>query len=141
MKKLFHSTALVLLVTIGLTVNSTYAQPIGIDWMLFKQMNLSGQPLDVAASDDGQLLFVLLPGKVAVYSNFGDQPLNKIPVGNEFDTLAYSDQSGLLMLTNSTTNLLKIIRIDLVHDISIEGSPIKGPLNAPITIAVFDDYQ
>jgi hypothetical protein len=141
MRKRLRTTGLVLLLIGGILIGSILAQPIDVDWTLFKQIDLTGRPLDVATSDDGQLLFVLLPGKVVVYSNFADEPLNEIPVDQKFDMLAHSSQPGLLMLTSSSSNALKIIRIDLVHDISIEGSPFKGPPDAPVTIAVFDDYQ
>ena len=141
MKKLLRIYGLFLLLISGFLINNIFAQPIDVDWTHFKQIDLTGRPLDVATSDDGQLLFVLLPGKVVVYSNFANKPLNEIPVDPKFDKLAHTSKPGLLTLTSSKTNTLKIIRIDLVHAISIEGSPIKGPPEAPITIAVFDDYE
>lgn len=141
MKRRLQTTGLILFVLGGLLINNTLAQPIDVDWTFFKRIDLSGRPLDVATSDDGRLLFVLLPGKVAVYSDFENEPLNEIPVDKEFDMLAHSSQPGLLMLTSSNSNAIKIIRIYLVQDISIEGLPFKGPADAPVIIAVFDDYQ
>jgi hypothetical protein len=40
-------------------------------------------------------------------------------------------------LTSSSTSALKVIHIDQVHNISVEGSPFMGPENAPVTLAVF----
>ena len=55
--------------------------------------------------------------------------------------MIYSEKNSTLILTNAATNTIKILGIDLVQEISIEGSPFKGPENAPVTLAVFDDYQ
>ncbi len=117
------------------------AQAVDIDWTLLKQFQLNAKPLDIAASGDGKLFFVLTPGQVDVYSDFADKPFNQIPVDKNFDRLTYSDTISALILTNSITNTIKILEIDLVQKISIEGSPFKGPENAPVTLAVFDDYQ
>jgi hypothetical protein len=129
------------LLFIVLTWSDLPAQPVDIDWTLLKQFQLSGKPLDIAASADGKLFFVLTPGQVAVYSNFADQAFKQIPVDKDFDCLTYSDTISALILTNATTHTIKILEIDLIQKISIEGSPFKGPENAPVTLAVFDDYQ
>ena len=117
------------------------AQPVDIDWTLLKQFQLDGQPLDIASSTDGKLFFVLTPGKVAVYSNFSEKPFKQISIDGDFDRMIYSEKTSTLILSNSATHTVKILEIDLVQNISIEGSPFKGPENAPVTLAVFDDYQ
>ena len=117
------------------------AQAVDIDWTLLKQFQLNGKPLDIAASGDGKLFFVLTPGEVAVYSNFAEKPFKQISIDGDFDRMIYSEKNSTLILTNAATNTIKILGIDLVQEISIEGSPFKGPENAPVTLAVFDDYQ
>jgi hypothetical protein len=129
------------LLFILLTWSYLPAQPVDIDWTLLKQFQLGAKPLDIAASADGKLFFVLTPGQVAVYSNFTDQPFKEIQVDKDCDSLAYCDTIRTLILTNTTTHTVKILEIDLIQKISIEGSPFKGPENAPVTLAVFDDYQ
>jgi hypothetical protein len=55
--------------------------------------------------------------------------------------LAYSPKENELVLTSTAGKKLQIIRLDPVYDIDISGLPFKGPENAPVTIAVFSDYQ
>ncbi len=117
------------------------AQPIDVDWTSVGQIKLESPPLDVESTPDGDLIFVLVPGKVIVYDNSANRELNQIPVDQGYNRLTYSTESENLVLTSSVTNELKIIQIDRIYNISVEGSPFLGPENAPITIAVFDDYE
>lgn len=117
------------------------AEPIGIDWEVTGQIGLESQPLDVEIDLEGEITFVLLPGKVAVFNRSFDRLLNQIPVDQSFDQLAYAHESNTLILTSSASNKLRTIRIDRIYEISIENSPFLGPENAPVTIAVFDDYE
>ena len=141
MKKSLRLPVFCSLLLIVLTWNPLPAQPVDIDWTLLKQFQLNGKPLDIASSTDGKLFFVLTPGEVAVYSNFADKPFKQISIDNNFNRMIYSEKTSTLILSNAATHTIKILEVDLVHDISIEGSPFKGPENARVTLAVFDDYQ
>jgi hypothetical protein len=112
-----------------------------IDWTIVKQIDLNAQPIDVAASEDGGLIFVLTLGEIVVYSSSKNEIENRIPVDKEFDRITYSGKNNTLALISSSSRTLKIIRIDQIYAIDISGLPFKGPANAPVTIAVFDDYQ
>jgi len=112
-----------------------------IDWTTIKQFDLSSKPLDVATSDDGRMVFVLTRGEIIVYSPAQNNIFKRIPLDQEFDKIEYSTRGSILVLTSSTLNTLKIIRVDQIYNIDISGLPFKGPANAPVTIAVFDDYQ
>jgi len=50
-------------------------------------------------------------------------------------------KTNTLILASSSTGALKIIQADQRYEISLSGLPFKGPVDAPVTIAVFDDYQ
>lgn len=112
-----------------------------IDWTMIKEIDLNTQPIDVAASEDGRLIFVLTPGEIVVYSSSKNEIETRIPVDKEFDRISYSGKTNTLALTGSSSKKLNIIQVDRVYDIDISGLPFKGPANAPVTIAVFDDYQ
>ena len=112
-----------------------------VDWTLLKQMDLSAQPLDIAVSTDGKLIFVLTPEEILVYFEPEDRITNRIPIEKGYDKVTYSGRKTALILTNSSSQKLKIIRVDRIYPIDYSGLPFKGPADAPITIAVFDDYQ
>lgn len=125
----------------SLFAGAASGQPSDIDWTPVGQIKLESPPLDVEIAVDGELVFVLMSGKVVVYDKFANRRLNQIPVDQTYDRLAYAPESETLILTNSDTMELKVIHIDQVYNISVEGSPYMGPENAPVTIAVFDDYE
>ena len=112
-----------------------------VDLTLIKQTNLDVQPLDIAASDDGKMIYVLARGEILVYSIDEDKFSNRIPIDKDFDKLTYAAKDNVLILTSSSSKILKIIKVDFIFNIALDGLPFKGPSNAAVTIAVFDDYQ
>ena len=117
------------------------ADTLGVEATRIKELAIGESPLDVETSTDGKLMFVLVPGEVLIYSNLGDQPVNRIAVDPHFDRLTFAEKLDLLILSSKATKKVDMVRIDLISDISIEGSPYLGRVDAPVTIAVFDDYQ
>ena len=112
-----------------------------LDWTVRKQLDLKAPPLDISPSTDGQWIFILTPGEVLVYSITEDRVLKRIPVDEGFDRLMYSARDNSLILTSRSERTLKIIQLEAIHEFDISGLPFKGPEHAPITIAVFSDYQ
>lgn len=129
---------LIILVSWGSTSQIAHAD---VDWTVIKQINLSSQPLDIAVSVDGKLIFILAPGEILVYSISEDKVTNRIPIDKDFDRITYSEKNNTLILTSSSSKTLKIIQGEGIHKIDLFGLPFKGPVDAPVTIAVFDDYQ
>ncbi len=112
-----------------------------MDWTIVKQINLNAQPLDIATSADGRLIFVLVPGEILVCSISEDKVTKRIPINKVFDRLTHSARTNALIVTSSSAKTLKIIQLENIHDIALSGLPFKGPEGTPVTIAVFSDYQ
>ena len=112
-----------------------------IDLTLIKQTNLDVQPLDIATSADGEMIYVLARGEILIYSIDEGKVSNRIPIDKDFDKLTYAAKDNVLILTSSSSKTLKIIQVDFIYKIAIDGLPFKGPSDAAVTIAVFDDYQ
>jgi hypothetical protein len=106
-----------------------------------KQLKLDVSPLDTAASADGQWLFILTPGEIIVYSAFEDKISKGIPIDKGFDRLSYSAKTNSLILSSQSEKTVKVIQLELIHKFDLSGLPVKGPENAPVTMAVFGDYQ
>ena len=112
-----------------------------IDTTLIKQTNLDVQPLDIAASADGKMIYVLARGEILLYSIDEGKVSNRIPIDKDFDKLTYAAKDNVLILTSSSSKTLKIIQVDFIYNSTLDGLPYKGPADAAVTIAVFDDYQ
>ena len=111
------------------------------DLTTIRQKNLDVQPLDVASSEDGSMIFILSLKELIIYSTKTDQILSRSTLDSAYDRISYSEKNKTLILTSRSSKSLKIIRVEQVHDISLSGLPFKGPLNAAVTLAIFDDYQ
>jgi len=120
---------------------SGLAATLGVEATRLKQISIEKKPLDVATATDGKLMFVLVPGEVLIFTNLETTPVSRIGVDAQFDRMTFAENLDLLILSSTANKKVDMVRIDLISDISIEGSPYLGRADAAVTIAVFDDYQ
>jgi protein-disulfide isomerase len=120
------------------TVNTCYAD---VEWNIKKQLSLDVAPIDVASSSNGQWIYVLASGEILVYSVSEDKVVNRIPVDKSFDRIAHSALDNTLIVMSSSGKTLKLIQLDIVYKFDLAGLSFKGLEKAPVTIAVFSDYQ
>ncbi len=104
-------------------------------------LNLDNQPMDVAASADGKLVFILTSGEVAIYDKQTKKITGRVAVDKGVDQISASPRGDELYATNSNDKTLSVITIDFIYQIDVSGLPFKGSVKAPVVIAVFDDYQ
>ncbi len=128
----------ILVICLSLVANPCYAE---VEWSLKKQLNLDAAPLDVTTSSDGQWMYFLVPGEILIYSVIEDKVANRIPVDKSFDRLAHSAADNTLIVSSSSGKMVKLIQLAMVYKFDLSGLPFKGPEKAPVTIAVFSDYQ
>jgi hypothetical protein len=140
MKRLTVVLALAFLILAGGALLLPAAQA-GLEWKVLKDLDLKASPLDVAPSADGQWLYILTPGEILVYSLQEGKITDQVPVGREFDRIASLPRANGLTLSSSTKNTVQIIMLENIFTIDVSGLPFKGPRDAPVVIAVFDDYQ
>ena len=131
----------IVLAVMGILVSVPAVISAEIEWTTGGQLGLKAPPLDIAASADGKWLYILCPGEIAVYSFNEDKIVNRIPVDKTVDRMIYVKEKNALVATSSSKNTVQIIQLEIVHKFSFSGLPYKGPKRAPITIAVFSDYQ
>jgi hypothetical protein len=96
--------------------------------------------LDVATHPAEALVFVLTPGEVLIYSTTDQAILDRIPVDQPFDRIAYQDPDRLI-LTAADPSRINILRFSRIYDIDLSDRAFKGPRDAKVTLVVFDDYQ
>lgn len=111
------------------------------EWTLKNQITIEDTPLSTVASQDGKSVYVLIQGKILIYSTVENKIVDFLPVDKSFDKLAYSAPDNLFILASSKDKQLKVFKLEHNETIDVSGLPFKGPENAPVTIAVFSDYQ
>ncbi len=112
-----------------------------VEWNIVKTFNLDHPPLDVAVSYDGKRIFILTDeGNILIYSTDG-RLTDKITVGKEIDQIQLSRMEDVLFLRSRENKTIQVIVLDFIQNINVFGSPFKGPVDAPVVIAVFTDFQ
>ena len=101
---------------------------------------VDGPIVDVAAHPDADLVFVLTPGKILIYSTDDQVVLDQIPVDKGFDRITYQDDDRLV-LTARQPSRINILHFSRIYTFNLKGRAVNGPPDAKATIVVFDDYQ
>ena len=102
---------------------------------------LPDKPLDIVYSLDGRKVFILTnQNQVLVYAAGGDL-LGKINVKNGVSAIDIAPRGEKLYLINQKDNSFTDLSVDFVVNVDTTGSPYLGKGNAPVTIAVFTDFE
>ena len=118
----------------------TDAFPV-VEWNVQKSFKLEKPPLDVAVASSGKWIFVLAEGgNLLIYSADGTLK-ERIVVESHVDGVAAGAKEDILFLSSRKASTVQKIELDFVYDINTVGAPFKGPKDAPVVIAVFNDFQ
>jgi DNA-binding beta-propeller fold protein YncE len=129
------------LVTWALLMLATAPSSATIEWEIIKRIDTGARPLDVAVSADGKSVFVLSDdGVLSIYTSDGALT-EKINVGTQAERIAVAPDGGRLYVTHRQGKRVDVVQLDYVRDINTSGAPSKGREKAPVTIAVFSDFQ
>jgi len=112
-----------------------------VEWRIIKDLDLKTSPLDVTPSADGKWLLILTPGEILIFSIPEGTITDRIPVDKDFDRIAPLPRPNMFTITSSTKKALQVILFETIYKINVAGLPFKGPQDAAVTAAVFDDYQ
>lgn len=130
------SRIMILLLGLLLTAASVCAE---LEINMVKTHALGKQPIDVAQSvSDGRLFVLLEGGEVQIFSAAG-QAQDLFKVAAEVTSLEVSPDGQILYLGSS--NELQILALSYVQELPVGSSAVKGDVNAPVTITLFDDFQ
>ena len=117
---------------------SSYAE---VEATIARTLNLEETPVDTAMSAGGKYIFVLTQkGKVLVYNPDGKLS-DTIPVDKSVDSIKAGPREEILILVSSKKKTVQMAVLDFVQEINVTGSPFKGTADAPVTIALFTDFQ
>ena len=98
-------------------------------------------PIDVTVSPDGRLTFVLTDdGYVLVYDELGNRK-EAIEVGSHIDQIEIGPDGERLFASSRQNKTVDIILLSFIQNINTENAVYKGPADAPVTIAVFSEFQ
>jgi len=141
--KLFAGCLFTLIIAFGSNAPAVPAsgQDNRIEWNLLQNWPTAGTTLDMVHSLDGKFVYILNDKQaVQVFNNLG-QLQGSIPVEDGVSAIDIAPQGEMLYLINNKTQTFSAVGVSFIIDIDTTGSPFKGPADAPVTIALFTDFE
>lgn len=112
-----------------------------VEWKVQQTWPIAGKPLSVVHSLDGKYVYMLNDKQqVQIYTTQG-QLQGTIPVDNGVSQIDIAPQGELLYLIDTTAKTFTAVSVSFVADIDTTGAPFKGPADAPVTLALFTDFE
>jgi hypothetical protein len=134
-------TTLVLAMVVMLYPSSPLLASNTVELSLENTLQLETAAVDVASSSDGSRIFVLTDqGQVIVYSSQGEIQ-GQLDVGPDVDQIKAAPKGDSILLNSRKNKTVQVVSLDFIQQIDATGSPFKGRPDAPVTVAVFTDFQ
>ena len=112
-----------------------------VEWDVRQTLKIEKRPRDAVVSVNGKWIYVLTDGgEILIYAPNG-RLRDRISVGDSIDGIKAGPREDTLLLTSRKDSTIQIITLDFIYNINVEGSPFKGPADAPVVIATFNDFQ
>ena len=112
-----------------------------LEWEILRTLKLDSPPLDMAIAPDGKSVFILTDkGDIQIYDLDG-RLKDKIEIREPVDQIKVGPGGDQLFVTDRQNKTVKVIKLDFIRQITINGSPFKGPEDAPVVIADFSDFE
>ena len=105
------------------------------------ELQLEETPVDMKLSRNGEWLYVLTDsGDLLIYSSRGDFN-GKMKVGKQIEQIEAGPSQQVIYLLDRKDKLIRVVDVAYDMSIDISGSPYKGPVNAPVVVVEFTDFQ
>lgn len=112
-----------------------------LNWSVQASWPIPAKPLDIAQSLDNKKVFVLTAdAKVYIFTPDGKQ-LGVLPVDPNVTAIDIAARGEMLYLVNGKTNTYSALDISFNQKIDITGAPVRGKIDAPVTLVVFSDFE
>lgn len=138
------ATALVAALLLTSPVTGITATQSGNPEILFdksRQWQLPYVPTDMVQSVDGQYIYILTDNhKLLIYEPNGNlkASVDVDPGVVAIDTDARGEN---VLLIDKDSKTFSVFSVSFVAEIDIAGAPFKGKADAPVTVAVFSDFE
>lgn len=130
-----------MLVCLTLLTGVSFSHAAVADWDVIKTLKLKDRPLDLAVSRGGKWIFVLTAaGEIAIYSASGSLE-DTVAVGTQVNRITEGAEENLLLLSDRDNNTVQVVSLDFMQHINTTGAPVRGKADAPVTIALFAEFQ
>ncbi len=112
-----------------------------VEWQVLQKWPIQSKTLDMVHSLDSKFVYILNDKyQVQVFNRQGELQ-GTIPVDAGVSAIDIAPQGKTLYLIDNVKNTFSSVSVSFVVDVDTASSPFKGPADAPVTIAVFSDFE
>jgi len=112
-----------------------------VELVSLKTLNLDSPPLDMAVSTNGKMIFILTDQHELLIQSTDGTVNEKVSVDAAVDGIEVGPREDILFLTSRRSKTIDVVSLDFIRPVNVDGSPFKGPADAPVVVAVFSDFQ
>ena len=112
-----------------------------VEWKVVQSWPTESKTVDMVHSLDGKYVYILNDKNQVQIFNRQGQLQGNIPVSESITAIDIAPQGDTLYLVDNAKNTFSAISVSFVVDVSITDAPFEGPADAPVTIAVFTDFE
>lgn len=129
---------LILFISMTMAASAGFAD---VDGRVLGELTLEVSPLDMSTSRNGRWIYLLTDsGDLLIYSS--EVRYNgKIEVGRGFDQIEAGAREDQVYLLNRKEKRIQVFEVSYTFDIDTSQSPYKGPVDAPVVIVEYTDFQ
>ena len=136
-----HSKISIFMVIIILCLYLTMPALAKTEYQIRQKLQLEHEPIDMLVSSNNKWIYILnAEGQIIIYRTSG-QLRDTIDIGPDIDQIKSGPRDDMLFLLSRKSKSVQVITIEFTEKITTQGSPFKGPAEAPVTVAVFTDFQ
>ena len=112
-----------------------------VEWQVQQSWPTQSKTLDMVHSLDGKFVYILNDkAQVQIFNRQGVLQ-GSIPVDAGVSAIDIAPKGETLYLVDNVANTFSSVSVSFVVDVDTTGSPFRGPADAPVTIAVFSDFE
>jgi len=120
---------------------SPEGQNMRVEWKVVQSWSTNSKTLGMVHSLDGKYVYILNDKNQVQIFNRKGQLQGSIPVEKTVSAIDISPQGDALYLIDSEKNNFSSVSISFVVEVGTADAPFEGPVDAPVTIAVFTDFE
>jgi len=112
-----------------------------VEWKVVQSWPTVSKTLDMVHTLDGKYVYILNDKQQVQIFNRQGQLQGSIPVLKGVSAIDIAPVGEMLYLVDNEKNTFSSVSVSFVVDVSTVDAPFAGPADAPVTIAVFTDFE
>ncbi len=113
------------------------------EWKVARDVELTAKPIDMAIAADGATAYILTKKSILIYSLKAGKISDTISLDKKFNNISVAPKGNTLLLTRGTmfNKSIREIQFTKTMDLPVGTSPVIGPVDARVSLTMFDDFQ